>query len=153
MGGDQKANVPTVRGNSSFVKPSNWRPTPREELRADSEKVEVLLSKSILSIDARSLKEYQGATPYGSAYGGHLPRSVRLEINDVLDAEFRLKSKSELQKLFLSLGADLNQPIFTYCTGGVRSAFIYLALREAGFDQAMNYDGSWWEWTKLHPLK
>ena len=149
----KKAKVPRVRGSGSFVRPSSWQPTPREELRADSKKVEVLLSKSILSVDARSLEEYQGATPYGSSYGGHLPNSVRLEINDVLDSNHRLKSKNELQHLFHSLGAELEHPIFTYCTGGVRSAFIYLALREAGFNKTMNYDGSWWEWTKLHPLK
>ncbi|MAD60559.1 MAG: hypothetical protein CMH49_03455 [Myxococcales bacterium] len=147
------AKVPISWGKSRSVEFSNWRPIPQEHLRADSKKVELFLSQAVLSIDARSLREYQGATPYGSAYGGHLPQSVQLDMKDLLDTEQRLKSKSELQKLFHSLGVKLDQPVFTYCTGGIRSAFIYLALREAGFNQAMNYDGSWWEWTKNHPLK
>ena len=147
------AKVPISRGKSRSIEFSNWRPMPQEHLRADSKKVELLIAQAVLSIDARSLKEYQGATPYGSAYGGHLPQSVQLDMRDLLDTEQRLKSKSELQELFHSLGAKLDQPVFTYCTGGIRSAFIYLALREAGFNQAMNYDGSWWEWTKNHPLE
>lgn len=144
-------NIPKSWGKTERGKRSSWIPKPQEYLRATHQKVKELLSKSVVSIDARSLKEYEGATPYGSAYGGHFANSIHLEMHAVLDAKYQLKSKSELKALFTSLGLQKKQTIFTYCTGGIRSAFIYLALREAGFEHTMNYDGSWWEWTEKHP--
>jgi len=36
----------------------------------------------------------------------------------------------------------------TYCTGGVRSAMAWVLLRDAGYQDVRNYDGSWWEWAR-----
>ena len=60
----------------------------------------------------------------------------------------KLKRPEALRTQLEALGARVDEPIFTYCTGGIRSAFIYLALREAGFKHARNYDGSWWDWSQ-----
>ena len=36
--------------------------------------------------------------------------------------------------------------VVAYCTGGIRSGFMYMVLRWCGYERAQNYDGSWWEW-------
>lgn len=153
----KSAQVQTSWGRTPTIVPSSWEVQPRPELRVDTEKAARLVSTGHLSIDARSRREFEGETPYGSSYGGHLKESVHLPWRSLLTADHHLRSSQELKAIFLSLGVLENQPVFTYCTGGVRSAFIYLALHEAGFDEAMNYDGSWWDWTlnytaDAHPL-
>ena len=57
----------------------------------------------------------------------------------------RVKSAAALRQLLISAGIDPEKPVIAYCTGGVRSAFVVMALRSAGVD-ARNYDGSFWEW-------
>ena len=44
------------------------------------------------------------------------------------------------------VGAPLDRPVVTYCTGGVRSAFVAAALTSAGYVDVRNYAGSWWEY-------
>lgn len=150
QGLDSKA-VPKTWGRASKVKYSAWQPIVQIQYRAETKQVETFIKQGMLSLDARSKREFDGATPYGSAYGGHLPYSVHLPIQSLFENDGRFKSASELKLLFTSLGAQPEQALFTYCTGGIRSAFVYLALREAGFKQPMNYDGSWWAWTASHP--
>jgi thiosulfate/3-mercaptopyruvate sulfurtransferase len=137
-------------GRTQAVKRSVWSLTPDLSRRADTQAVEGLLARGVLSFDARSKREFEGETPYGSTYGGHFPKSIHVPWKSLLTVDHKLKTIPELREYFLSLGAHIDQPIFTYCTGGIRSAFVYLALREAGFDQAVNYDGSWWAWTSTH---
>jgi thiosulfate/3-mercaptopyruvate sulfurtransferase len=35
-----------------------------------------------------------------------------------------------------------------YCTGGVRSAWLYFILKLVGYHNVRNYPGSWWEWSR-----
>ena len=146
----KESGAPTTWGRPALSSPSTWEVKPDPTRRALASQVAALVTEGQLSIDARSLKEFEGETPYGSSYGGHLKGSVHLPWKTLLTHDHKLKSPEELKAIFIDLGVSEDQPIITYCTGGVRSAFVYLALREAGFDEAMNYDGSWWEWTELY---
>ena len=44
-----------------------------------------------------------------------------------------------------------DEPVLTYCQSGTRSAAVYFALYQAGYDmsQTLNYDGSWAEYSRL----
>lgn len=147
----KKSNMKTTWGNSPQVKHSTWQVQIKEQVRANTDKVRQLLKEKRVSIDARSQKEYEGATPYGSDYGGHFKKSVHLPWKKLLDSSNKLYPPHKLKDIFSALGLNPDEPVFTYCTGGIRSAFIYLALREAGYKKAMNYDGSWWAWTSTYP--
>ena len=136
------------RGQSLTPSPSDWLPAWQPQVRVTTDQVKQLLGDHVPSLDARSLKEFEGETPYGSRFGGHLIGSIHLPIDRLFKEQHRLKSRSELRHLFTQLGLQPNKPVITYCTGGIRSAFVYLALREAGFHRAMNYDGSWWAWSE-----
>lgn len=80
-------------------------------------------------IDVREPDEYAGATPYGEAVGGHIPGAVNIPWREVDRAPLP------------------DGPLVVYCTGGVRSAFAWMRLTDAGRTVA-NYDGSWWEWAR-----
>ena len=45
-------------------------------------------------------------------------------------------------------GVTSDQPVICYCTGGVRSSWLYVMLKLAGYQRVRNYPGSWWEWSR-----
>ena len=97
-------------------------------------------------IDNRSKKEYDGATPYGSARGGHIPKAIHIPWERFFTENGVLKSKSDLSALLEDNGIRSDQEIVVYCTGGIRSGMAYYAFRSLGYS-VRNYDGSWWDWS------
>lgn len=94
-------------------------------------------------IDTRTADEYGGATPFGAVRGGHVPGARNITW-DQLITHTGLKDRATLEGL---LGPDTGRTI-AYCTGGVRSGFVYAVLRSLGRTDAANYAGSWWEYAR-----
>ena len=97
-------------------------------------------------IDNRTEKEFNGATPYGSPRGGHIPQAIHIPWERFFTDNGVLKSKQNLSALLDKNGIRSGQDIVVYCTGGVRSGMAYYAFRSLGFS-VRNYDGSWWDWS------
>ena len=97
-------------------------------------------------IDNRTKKEYEGATPYGSARGGHIPKAIHIPWERFFTQSGVLKNKQDLSALLEKNGIHSDQEIVVYCTGGVRSGMAYYAFRSLGVS-VRNYDGSWWDWS------
>ncbi|NLL87251.1 MAG: sulfurtransferase [Syntrophomonadaceae bacterium] len=97
-------------------------------------------------IDVRSEKEYNGATDFGEARGGHLPGSINLPFGQMYNEDATIKSTDELKKLFADAGLTPEDRIVTYCTKGIRSAHMALVLRNLGFNNVSNWDASFYEW-------
>lgn len=119
----------------------------QEALRATVDEVALAAEEGrVLIIDTRREEEYAGETPYGAARGGHIPGAVHLYWKDVFQKSGELRAPLDLRAEFDALGARDDSLIISYCTGGVRSGFMYMILRWLGYGQPQNYDGSWWEW-------
>ncbi|MCF8090423.1 MAG: hypothetical protein K9K63_17815 [Desulfotignum sp.] len=103
-------------------------------------------------VDSRSQSEFNGATKYGEARGGHLPEAVLISFDTMFEKNGKLKSPAKLTRLFQSAGLKPDDPIVTYCTAGIRSAHMALILRMAGFAKARNYDASFYEWAGMKDL-
>jgi len=97
-------------------------------------------------VDSRSSKEFEGAVDYGEKRGGHLPEAINIPFKEVLRDDATVKSQEELEKLFAEAGLKPEDEIVVYCTAGIRSAHLTLILRMAGFENARNYDASYYEW-------
>lgn len=102
-------------------------------------------------IDARDPEEYAGAIKYGEKRGGHLPGAISLPFNTTLFTNDPanpgiFKSQNELEALFTAAGINKTDTIVCYCTKGIRSALMTMALRMAGYSNAVNYDASYYEW-------
>ena len=106
-------------------------------------------------IDVRSEKEYTGEIrPFGEPRPGHIPGAVNLDMGDVFTADYTLKPVADLEALFSSRGfADKEQTIVLYDTAGVRSAFMTMAFRLAGYGNARNYDSSFQAWSANQALE
>lgn len=101
---------------------------------------------SIKIVDSRSEKEYKGATDYGEARGGHLPGAINIPFENLFNKDGTLKSSGELKAIYTAAGLSPNDEIATYCTAGIRSAYMALTMRMVGFEKARNYDPSFYEW-------
>ena len=152
IAGWRRAGQPIERGLAGRVAPgARFVPHPQPGLRADKQAVQ---AASIASaghgaqlLDVRSREEFAGATPYFEARGGHIPGARHLDWHQLLDAQGRLRPAAELRPLLAALGAGPgDSELIVYCTGGVRSAFVWASLRSLGFARVRNYDGSFWEW-------
>ena len=100
-------------------------------------------------IDARAADRFNGLAPEPRAglRAGHIPGSLNLPINSLLDKETgKLKTEQELQKLFDDAGFDMALPSVTTCGSGVTAAGLTLALAILGKTDIRLFDGSWSQW-------
>jgi len=104
-------------------------------------------------VDVREDKEYEGKTLYGEANGGHLPGAIHIKYVDLFNSDSTLKSNEEITKLFEDAGLSKDDHIVTYCTGGIRSAYMQLVMEMCGFENSENYDESFYRWCVNEPLE
>lgn len=128
--------VPARGGTFSPRPVPSWRATKQDAIEAVRGAAQV--------VDARSRAEYEGATPFFEKRGGRLPGALHLPHDVLLDASGRLRR--DVVDVARDHGVDPARPVVAYCTAGVRSAVVALALRAHGVD-ARSYDGSFWEWS------
>lgn len=97
-------------------------------------------------IDTREQNEFDGDTKYGEKRGGHLPGSILLTFNAVLNEDGTMKTAAELDEIFTTAGLNKKDEIVTYCTAGIRSAHLQVALNMMGYNNVRNYDASFYEY-------
>ena len=82
-----------------------------------------------------------------------MPEAIQVRFTDLFNSKGMLKSKAELTKLFEDAGLAKNDKIVTYCTAGIRSAYMELVMEMCGFKQVKNYDGSYYRWAKVEDVE
>ncbi|NLA70171.1 MAG: sulfurtransferase, partial [Clostridiales bacterium] len=90
--------------------------------------------------------EYDGATDYGEAKGGRLPGAIHIKYTDLFEENGTLKSNDDITKMFTDAGLSEDDQIVTYCTAGIRSAYMQLIMSDCGFKNVKNYDESYYRW-------
>ena len=133
------ANNPPKTGDFVISRRSNW------EIQRDELKV-ILGDDNLAVIDAREPREYVGKTPYGEKRGGHIPGAVHLYYKQLMDKQGQLLAREEIVAILQHKGVSLSTEIVSYCSGGIRSAWLTSVLTNFGFN-AKNYPGSMWEWS------
>jgi len=129
---------------------------PRESIRAYREDVENAIERDLPLVDVRSPEEYSGEVlaPPGlqetAQRGGHVPGAQNISWAAVTQDDGRFKPVDELQELYAEDGIEGDGTVVAYCRIGERSSVAWFALHELlGYDDAVNYDGSWTEWGNL----
>jgi len=102
-------------------------------------------------LDVRAPDEYAGAIKYGEKRGGHIPGAISFPFDQGLFVNSGsipgfFKSPEQLEATFSAVGLKKTDTIVSYCTKGIRSAEMTMALRMAGYTKAVNYDASFYEW-------
>ena len=98
--------------------------------------------------DARSLEEYAGKEISGIPRAGHIPGAISVPWNAFLNPDATVKDPATIAAGLADKGLQTGQEVICYCTGGVRSAWLYVVLKLVGYQKVRNYPGSWWEWSR-----
>ena len=129
---------------------------PRESIRAYRDDVENAIEREIPLVDVRSPEEFSGEilAPPGlqetAQRGGHVPGARNISWAAVTNDDGTFKTFDELETLYAEEGIDGEGTTVAYCRIGERSSVAWFALHELlGYDDTVNYDGSWTEWGNL----
>ena len=98
-------------------------------------------SVDVQIIDTRLEAEYNGRVIYGENKAGHIPGSISVPFNSLVDEDGFIKSREALGEYFVSKGLDKNKLQITYCTTGVRASYVTVILEELGY-KVRNYEPS-----------
>lgn len=99
-------------------------------------------------LDARSPGRFRGEEPEPreGLRAGHIPGSVNLPWQTLLNTDGTMKDEAGLRAAFAEVGVDPARPVITTCGSGVSAAILNLALERIGHRNHALYDGSWAEW-------
>lgn len=132
-------------------KPGTVKVRPNPELMVLKDELKRIVKNpqaNTVIVDARSLEEYAGKDIQGLPRSGHIPTAISLPWNGFLNQDATMKELEAIQNILEDKGLQPSQEVICYCTGGVRSAWVYFVLRLAGYSRVRNYPGSWWEWSR-----
>jgi thiosulfate/3-mercaptopyruvate sulfurtransferase len=103
----------------------------------------LLADDAVALVDVRGRAEFDGTSGYPcDPRQGHIPGAIHIELDDLLGAE-----RGELTGLLEANGVRPGLPLVLYCHSGSRSGIASAALNAAGIE-AVNYAGSWHEWSR-----
>lgn len=149
-GYEVSTDVPEVTPtNFQFInEPNDARIATLEDVMAAIDDPNVVL------LDTRSIGEFTGdETKRGAARAGRIPSAVWLEWTASLGANKTFLDVETLRAQFAELGVTPDKTIIAYCQSGVRSAHSTFVLSQLlGFENVLNYDGSWIEWSHNEQL-
>lgn len=131
--------------------PGDFKASPRPDLIVLKEELKKVVRgphPDVAIVDARSLEEYAGKEILGIPRPGHIPSAISIPWNGFLNPDATVKDIEAVREHLRERGLDERQEVICYCTGGVRSAWLYCVLKLAGFPKVRNYPGSWWEWSR-----
>ena len=105
------------------------------------ELLSLLNNADVQIIDTRLEAEYNGRVIYGENKAGHIPGSISVPFNSLVDEDGFIKSREALEEYFVNKGLDKNKLQITYCTTGVRASYVAVILEELGY-KVRNYEPS-----------
>jgi len=137
----------TITTEAPRVAPATFKANPRAERVVTAEWIVTQLKNpKVVLADSRSGKEYRGQDVRAKR-GGHIPGSVNLPWNSFYNADGTVKDPAQIEAASKIIGITKDTEVITYCTGGVRSSWLFFLLNLAGYSKVSNYPGSWWEWS------
>lgn len=108
-----------------------------------------IFDEDVVILDTRSMEEVTGESIKSGAYrAGHIPTSAWVEYKLAINEDTTFKSAEELRAMYESIGVTPDKTIIAFCQSGVRSSHTTFVLSQLlGYENVMNYDGSWIEWS------
>ena len=96
---------------------------------------------TIVLLDVRTRVEFEGVDGYPcDPRQGHVPGAIHIELDELMASADPIGVLEER-------GIDPEAELVAYCHSGQRSEIAAARLRAAGLD-AVNYAGSWHEWSR-----
>ncbi|KAI9249314.1 Rhodanese-like domain-containing protein [Sporodiniella umbellata] len=151
-----KGGEPTETGDLKNIKKKHYKiPTLNSKLVRDyhamlsnAYKAQKGSQEAIQVLDARPYPRFTGEAPEPrqGLSSGHMPGSLSVNFNELIDAEGKLLSDDSLNEVFKDKGVDISKDITTSCGSGITASILYFALERLGAQNVSVYDGSWTEY-------
>ncbi|MDY6856176.1 MAG: rhodanese-like domain-containing protein [Thermodesulfobacteriota bacterium] len=120
----------------------------QEDRLADKDHIlNMLKDEDFVIIDSREDEEYNGWILCGETRGGHIRDAVSVNYKWFFNLDKTVLSYEDLKEIFASMEITTDKEVVSYSTAGIRSGYVYFALRLMGYEQCSNYDGSIYEWS------
>ena len=149
-------DYPTTTDVPGFTSQEYTVSGPYEGIRAYRADVENAMERGVPLVDVRSPEEFKGEilAPPGlqetAQRGGHIPGASNISWAATVNDDGTFKTADELRELYGADGVTDDQEVVAYCRIGERSSIAWFALHELlGYENVVNYDGSWTEWGNL----
>ncbi|SFE34788.1 sulfurtransferase [Alteribacillus iranensis] len=128
-----------------------FQPHIEANQEAPLEEVKLALhDEDVAIIDARDEERFSGKKDEVDGKPGHIPGAKHYFWKNILD-ENGVWKKDEMLKDYFQDILDKKE-IISYCGSGVTACVNVLALKEAGYDNARVYVGSWSDWVTYDDL-
>lgn len=129
------------------VKAATFVAVPDKSKLATIEEVKKALSDgSAILVDVRPADEFNGIAET-KIRKGHIPGTINISFEDVMDAKGLIKPAAEIKTLFAAKGVTPEKTVILFCETSVRAGIVYNALKTtAGFTRVKVYDGAYVEW-------
>ena len=113
-----------------------------------------LSNRNIKIIDARNKNRFNGIEkePRKNLNKGHIPNSINLTWNKVLNDNGTLKNNFELKNIYKKLKVNKKNKIICTCGSGITACILNISLVKIDYLNISVYDGSWSEWGSLKKL-
>ncbi len=147
-----KIKGPTNSSLEIYNKKSNYSGKYNKNLICNyNEVMKAIKNKNLKIIDARSEGRFKGIEPEPrpGLKKGHIPNSINLPFNLLIDKKGYLIEKKEIIKIIKKFSINNNTKIISTCGSGVTACVLAFALNYIGFNNYKIYDGSWSEWGSI----
>ncbi|MBZ0095693.1 MAG: sulfurtransferase [Sulfuricella sp.] len=136
-------DAPTPEKKRFAAKPQPEKVVTREWVQKN------LRNKDVVIVDTRSFNEFIGKDLRpGASRGGHVPGATHLEWTKFSDKVNTFKTADQIEKALNQRGITKDTKVVTYCQSGLgRSTDVALAMKLIGYDNVVEYSGSWDEWS------
>lgn len=134
------AFTPPVTGNIK-IKHDATRWAPLEEV------IDAVNNKGASTICALPAEAYAGTSDENYGRAGHIPGSVNVPYDEVVDANGHFRDADALRAAFAERGIDGSKRTISYCGGGIAATVDAFALSLLGYGDVAVFDGSMSEWS------
>jgi thiosulfate/3-mercaptopyruvate sulfurtransferase len=122
-------------------------PRPRTSLFVNLEGMQQALDNGVCTVNALSRNLYTGDGDFNYGRAGHIPGSMHLHYEALLE-EGTFRPVEQLRQTLASSGLLQKPRVIAYCGGGISATIDAFACVLAGHPDVAVYDGSMSEWVR-----
>lgn len=135
-----------VSAEPATYEPAKWTSTALTHRFVDKgDVVDAMDNAGICTVNALPTEVYTGASKHHYGRRGHIPNSINLPYENLLEDE-KFRSPEIIRQALADKGLLDDRPVIAYCGGGISATIDAFSCLMVGKEDVAVYDGSMGEW-------